>query len=50
MPFGYAELPRLLEHRLDWAAEHVAGGCLGQQGMERVFLGLKEGGWQWFFS
>ncbi|MFO0284303.1 MAG: hypothetical protein ACK532_20590 [Acidobacteriota bacterium] len=55
MAFDHAALPRLLEHRLgrtvllttrlDWTAEQVVDGYLGQQRIERVFRGLKEGDW-----
>ena len=55
MGFDHAALPRLLEHRLgrttlltnrlDWMAEQVVAGYLGQQRIERVFRGLKEGDW-----
>jgi transposase len=55
MSFDHAALPRLLEHRLgrttlltnrlDWTAEQVVDGYLGQQRIERVFRGLKEGDW-----
>jgi hypothetical protein len=55
MAFDHAALPRLLEHRLGrttlltnrlgWTAEQVVAGYLGQQRMEGVFRGLKEGDW-----
>lgn len=55
MAFDHTALPRLLEHRLgrttlltnrlDWTAEQVVDGYLGQQRIERVFRGLKEGDW-----
>jgi len=55
MAFDHAALPRLLEHRLgrttlltnrlDWTAEQVVDGYLGQQRIEGVFRGLKEGDW-----
>ena len=55
MTFDNAALPRLLEHRLgrttlltnrlDWTAEQVVEGYLGQQRIEQVFRGLKEGDW-----
>jgi transposase len=31
--------------RLDWTAEQVAAGYGGQQSIERVFRGLKDGDW-----
>jgi transposase len=38
----------LLTNRLDWTAEQVVAGYVGQQSIERVFRGLKEGDWlQW---
>src|SRR5215469_14949021 len=50
-----AALPQLLEHRLgrtvlltnhrDWSAEQVVAGYSGQQAIERVFRGLKNGDW-----
>lgn len=53
--FDNAALPRLLEHRLgrttlltnrlDWTAEQVVDGYLGQQRIEQVFRGLKDGDW-----
>jgi transposase len=55
MTFDNAALPRLLEHRLgrttlltnrlDWTAEQIVEGYLGQQRIEQVFRGLKEGDW-----
>jgi len=35
----------LLTNRLDWTAEQVAMGYSGQQEIERVFRGLKDGDW-----
>jgi hypothetical protein len=35
----------LLTNRLDWSAEQVVTGYSGQQQIERVFRGLKEGDW-----
>jgi transposase len=35
----------LLTNRMDWTAEQVAAGYSGQQSIERVFRGLKDGGW-----
>lgn len=35
----------LLTNRMDWTAEQVAMGYSGQQGIERVFRGLKDGDW-----
>jgi transposase len=35
----------LLTNRMDWSAEQVAIGYSGQQEIERVFRGLKEGDW-----
>lgn len=35
----------LLTNRLHWTAEQVAGGYAGQQKIERVFRGLKDGDW-----
>ncbi len=35
----------LLTNRLDWTAEQVAAGYSGQQQIEKVFRGLKNGGW-----
>jgi transposase len=35
----------LLTNRLDWTAEQVATGYSGQQEIERVFRGLKDGDW-----
>ena len=53
--FDSAALPQLLEHRLgrtvlltnhrDWSAEQVVAGYSGQQAIERVFRGLKDGDW-----
>ncbi|MGH9637655.1 MAG: IS1634 family transposase, partial [Candidatus Angelobacter sp.] len=35
----------LLTNRMDWSAEQVALGYSGQQEIERVFRGLKDGDW-----
>jgi transposase len=35
----------LLTNRMDWTAEQVAIGYSGQQAVERVFRGLKDGDW-----
>jgi transposase len=35
----------LLTNRMDWTAEQVAAGYSGQQSIERVFRGLKNGEW-----
>jgi transposase len=35
----------LLTNRMDWTAEQVAAGYSGQQSIERVFRGLKNGQW-----
>ena len=35
----------LLTNRMDWTAEQVASGYSGQQSIERVFRGLKDGEW-----
>jgi transposase len=35
----------LLTNRMDWTAEQVVEGYSGQQQIERVFRGLKEGDW-----
>ncbi len=35
----------LLTNRLDWTAEQVVSGYAGQQQVERVFRGLKDGEW-----
>jgi len=35
----------LLTNRLDWTAEQVVAGYAGQQQVERVFRGLKNGDW-----
>jgi transposase len=35
----------LLSNRMDWTAEQVVAGYLGQQQVERVFRGLKDGDW-----
>jgi len=35
----------LLTNRMDWSAEQVAIGYSGQQEIERVFRGLKDGDW-----
>lgn len=35
----------LLTNRLDWSAEQVIAGYSGQQQIERVFRGLKDGDW-----
>ena len=55
MKLDHAVLPRLLERRLgrttlmtsrmDWTAEQVVDGYLGQQRIEKVFRGLKGGDW-----
>lgn len=55
MAFDNAALPLLLErrlgrttlltNRLDWTAEQVVDGYLGQQRIEQVFRGLKDGDW-----
>jgi transposase len=55
MTLDNAALPRLLErrlgrttlitNRLDWTAEQVVHGYLGQQRIEQVFRGLKDGDW-----
>ena len=55
MKFDNAALPRLLErrfgrttlmtNRMDWTAEQVVDGYLGQQRIEKVFRGLKGGDW-----
>src|ERR1700689_5377814 len=37
--------PALLTNRMDWTAEQVAAGYSGQQSIERVFRGLKDGEW-----
>src|SRR6202007_1854502 len=38
----------LLTNRMEWTAEQVVEGYSGQQQIERVFRGLKEGDWlQW---
>ena len=37
----------LLTNRLDWTAEQVAAGYGGQQSIERVFRGLKDGRLAW---
>ena len=36
----------LLTNHLDWTAEQVVAGYAGQQPVERVFRGLKEGDWR----
>jgi transposase len=51
----HAALTRLIHHRLgrtvlltnrmDWTAEQVVAGYAGQQQVERVFRGLKDGDW-----
>jgi transposase len=53
--FDSAALPKLLDQRLgrtvlltnrmDWTAEQVVAGYGGQQSIERVFRGLKDGEW-----
>lgn len=53
--FDNAAFQKLLQHRLgrtvlltnrrDWTAEQVVAGYTGQQQVERVFRGLKEGDW-----
>ena len=53
--FDSAALPQLLHRRLgrtvlltnrmDWSAEQVVAGYAGQQAIERVFRGLKDGDW-----
>jgi transposase len=53
--FDSAALPQLLNQRLgrtvlltnrmDWSAEQVVAGYSGQQQIERVFRGLKQGDW-----
>jgi transposase len=53
--FNHNALQRLLAHRLgrtvlltnrlDWTAEQVVAGYSGQQHIERVFRGLKDGDW-----
>ena len=35
----------LLTNRMDWTTEQVVAGYSGQQQIERVFRGLKEGDW-----
>ena len=35
----------LLTNRMDWSAEQVVAGYGGQQSIERVFRGLKDGQW-----
>ncbi len=35
----------LLTNRMDWTAEQVVSGYSGQQQIERVFRGLKDGDW-----
>ena len=55
MKFDNTALPRLMErrlgrttlmtNRLDWTAEQVVDGYLGQQRIEQVFRGLKDGDW-----
>jgi len=35
----------LLSNRMDWSAEQVVAGYSGQQHIERVFRGLKDGDW-----
>jgi transposase len=35
----------LLTNRMDWSAEQVVAGYSGQQSIERVFRGLKDGQW-----
>ncbi len=53
--FDSAALPQLLKQRLgrtvlltnrmDWSAEQIVAGYGGQQSIERVFRGLKDGEW-----
>lgn len=53
--FDSAALPQLLNQRLgrtvlltnrmDWSAEQIVAGYRGQQSIERVFRGLKDGEW-----
>jgi transposase len=53
--FDSAALPQLLQqrlgrtvlltNRLDWSVEQVVAGYSGQQSIERVFRGLKDGEW-----
>lgn len=53
--FDHAAFQRLMTHRLgrttlltnrrDWSAEQVVAGYSGQQQIERVFRGLKDGDW-----
>jgi hypothetical protein len=53
--FDSAALPQLLNQRLrrtvlltnrmDWSAEQIVAGYGGQQSIERVFRGLKDGEW-----
>src|SRR5438309_8605502 len=53
--FDSAALPQLLNQRLgrtvlltnrmDWSAEHIVAGYSGQQQIERVLRGLKQGDW-----
>src|SRR5437660_4936862 len=35
----------LLTNRMDWTAEQVAAGYSGQQEIEKIFRGLKDGDW-----
>jgi hypothetical protein len=35
----------LLSNRMDWSAEQIVAGYGGQQSIERVFRGLKDGKW-----
>lgn len=35
----------LISNRMDWSAEQIAAAYAGQQAIERVFRGLKEGDW-----
>ena len=35
----------LLTNRMDWSAEQVVNGYSGQQQVEQVFRGLKDGDW-----
>jgi len=35
----------LLSNRMDWSAEQIVAGYSGQQQIERVFRGLKQGDW-----
>ena len=35
----------LVTNRMDWSAEQVVAGYAGQQAIERLFRGLKDGDW-----